>query len=80
LIDTNNAQQCKAQIDICRNPSLGLATKARACKSAGQKGSSGVTFHAPESAKECEGTNLHTPKRTPTLGVGVPIDSRIFGE
>jgi hypothetical protein len=27
---------------LCRNPSLGLATKARACKVAGQKGSPGV--------------------------------------
>jgi len=30
----------------CRNPRLGLATKARACKVAGQKGSLGVTLHA----------------------------------
>jgi hypothetical protein len=57
----------------CRNPSLGLTTKARACKR-----SPGITFHAPESAKECEGLNPHTPKETPTLGVGVPVDSRIF--
>jgi hypothetical protein len=27
------------------------------------------------SAKECEGMNPHTPKRTPILGVGVPMDS-----
>jgi len=36
--------------------------------------------HAPESAKECEGIDLHTPKGTPTLGVGVPVDSRMFRE
>ncbi len=60
---------------VCRNPSLGLTTKARACKGVGQKRSPGVTFHAPESAKECEGMNPHTPKGTPTLGVGVPVDS-----
>jgi hypothetical protein len=59
----------------CRSPSLGLTTKARACKSAGQEGSPGVTFHVLGSAKECEGMNLHTPKGTPTLGVGVPMDS-----
>jgi hypothetical protein len=59
----------------CHNPSLGLATKARACKSASQEGSPGVTYHAPRSAKECEGMNPHTPKGTPTLGVGVPVDS-----
>ena len=65
---------------ICRNPSLGLATKARACKSAGQEGSPGVTFHAFGSAKECEGMNPHTPKGTPTLGVGVSMDFQIFKE
>jgi hypothetical protein len=35
----------------CCNLNLGLITKARACKVAGQKGSPGVTFHAPKSAK-----------------------------
>jgi hypothetical protein len=29
---------------------------------------------------ECEGMNLHTPKWTPTLGVGVSIKSSIFKE
>jgi hypothetical protein len=64
----------------CRNLSLGFVTKARACKSASQEGSAGITFHAPESAKECEGMNLHTPKGIPTLGVGVPVDFQIFRE
>ncbi len=50
---------------MCRNPSLGLVTKARACKVTSQEGSPGLTFHAPESAKECEGMNPHTPKWTP---------------
>ncbi len=45
----------------CRNPSLGLATKARVCKVADQEGSPGITFRALRSAKECEGMNLHTP-------------------
>ncbi len=62
----------------CRNPSLGFVTKAGVCKSASQEGSPGVTFHALGSAKECEGMNPHTPKGTLTLGVGVPVDSRIF--
>jgi hypothetical protein len=44
------------------NPSLGLATKARACKVAGQEGSPGVTSHAPESVGKCEGMNPRTPK------------------
>jgi hypothetical protein len=47
---------------VCRNPSLGLMTKARVCKGAGQKGSSGITFHAHANVGECEGMNLHTPK------------------
>jgi hypothetical protein len=36
---------------LCRNPSLGLATKARGYKVAGQEGDPGVTSHAPGSAK-----------------------------
>jgi len=40
----------------------------------------GVTFHAPGSARECEGMNPHTPKWAPTLGVGGPVDSQIFRE
>ncbi len=64
-------EKCK----FCCNLNLGLATKARACKSAGQEGSQGVTFQAPRSAKECDGMNPHTPKGTPTSGVGVPVDS-----
>jgi hypothetical protein len=46
----------------CRNPSLGLATKARACKGAGQEGSLEVTSHALGNVGECEGMNPHTPK------------------
>jgi hypothetical protein len=57
-----------------------LATKARAYKNAGQEGSPGVTFHVLGSAKECEGMNPYTPKGTPTLGIGIPVDPRIFRE
>jgi hypothetical protein len=46
----------------CHNPSFGLTTKLKACKVAGQEGSSRVTSHAPKSAKECEGMNPHIPK------------------
>ncbi len=63
-------------IKLCRNLSLGLATKARACKSVGQEGTPGVTCHALGNAKEGEGKNPHIP----TLGVKVPVDSRIFRE
>ncbi len=47
---------------LCRNPSLGLATKARACKGAGQKGSPRITYHAPESVRDCKGMNPHKAK------------------
>jgi hypothetical protein len=44
----------KTYCDIwCRNPSLGLVTKARACKGAGQEWSLRITFHAL-GVKECE--------------------------
>jgi hypothetical protein len=56
----------------CRNPSLGLATKVRVCKRLGQERDPGVW----ESVK----MNFHTPKWTPMLGVGVPMDFRNFKE
>jgi hypothetical protein len=46
----------------CHNPNLRFGTKTRACEGASEEGSLGVTCHAPRSAKECEGMNLHTPK------------------
>jgi hypothetical protein len=67
--------QCKV---ICRHPNFGLVIKARACKGACQKKSQGITSHAPESVGECERMNPHTPKWTPILGIGVPMDSWIF--
>jgi hypothetical protein len=63
---------------MCHNLSLGLTTKAKVCKVGGQKGSPGVTSHAPKNAKECEGMNSHTCKWTLILGIEVPIDSQIF--
>jgi hypothetical protein len=57
---------------------LGLRSRQRACKGASQDYARESHFHAPRSAKECEGKNLHTPKWTPMLGVGVPMDSRMF--
>jgi hypothetical protein len=65
---------------ICHNPSLGLATKVRACKDEGQEGSSGITSHAPRNVGKCEGKNPHIPKGNPTLGVGILVDYRIFRE
>jgi hypothetical protein len=64
----------------CRNPNLGLVTKARTCKVASQDRSPRVTSHTLRSAKECEGVNPHTPKWTPILGVGIPNELLIFKE
>jgi hypothetical protein len=55
-------------------------TEAKAYKNVGQEGNSKVTFHALGNAKEYEGRNPHIPKGTPTLGVEVLVDSRIFKE
>jgi len=73
-----NASQTKE--NSCCNPSLGLATKARACKVVGQEGNSRVTSHVPMSVRKCEGMNPHILKGASTLGVGVLVDSRIFRE
>jgi len=66
--------------NYCRNPSLGLATKAKGLQGYGPRGSSGITSHTPGNVRKCEGVNPHTPKATPTLGDGVPVDSRNFKE
>jgi hypothetical protein len=62
------------------NPSLGFATKARACKGAGQEGSMGVTFHGLGNVGKCEGMNPRTLKWAPILGFGVPMDFQNFKE
>jgi len=59
----------KIEHEYCHNPSLGLATKARACKVASQKKKLG-------NERKCEGMNCHTPKGASTLGVGVSMDSQ----
>jgi hypothetical protein len=64
----------------CRNPSFGLATKAKGLQRCRPRGSPGVTSHTPGSVRKCEGVNPHTPKATPTLGDGVPLDSQNFKE
>jgi hypothetical protein len=45
----------------CRNPSLGLVTKARAYKSARQEGSLAGTSYTLGNGGECERMNLHIP-------------------
>jgi len=65
---------------LCHNPNPELVTKPRACKKARQEGDPGNTSYTPRSVGECERMNSHTPKVTPTWGVGVPKDSQIFKE
>jgi hypothetical protein len=65
---------------LCRNPSLGLATKAKGLQGYEPRGSPGVTSHTPGSVRKCEGVNPHSPKATPTLGNGVPMDFQNFTE
>jgi hypothetical protein len=71
----NNSIDLENTDPNCRNPSLGLATKAKGLQGCGPRGSPGVTSHTPGSVRKCEGVNPHTPKATPTLGDGVPVDS-----
>jgi hypothetical protein len=74
-----NLDSFMKQVD-CRNPNRGLATKAKGLQGCGPRGSPKVTSHAPRSVGKCEGVNPHTPKATPTLGDGVPMDFRHFRE
>jgi len=68
---------------------LGSRPRQRGCKVTGReegtlgvkaRGSPGVTSHTPGSVRKCARMNLHTPKATPTLGDGLPVDSRNFRE
>jgi len=62
---------------FCRNPSLGLMTKARVYKVVGQEGSQeshNILLGAWEGVKEW----TLTPQRSSTLGIGVLADSQIF--
>jgi hypothetical protein len=59
----------------CHNPSFGFTTKAKGLQRCGPRESPGVTSHTPGSVGKCEGVNPQTPKATPTLGDGVPVDS-----
>jgi hypothetical protein len=69
----------------CHDPNLGLVTKAKTWKGAGQKCNPRITFALLEvwgnlHSWECEGMNPHTPKWIPTLRVGIPMESWIFKE
>jgi len=59
------------------NPNLGFTTKARACKVAGQKGSSGVTSHAPISYGQKKGRESNWQFDSRPLKVGNRPDSLV---
>ncbi len=59
---------------------LGSRPRQKGLQGCESKGSLGVTSETPRSEGECEGVSHHTPKATPTLGDGVPVDSRNFRE
>jgi len=65
---------------LCRNPSFGLATKAKGLQGCRPRGSPGITSHTLGSVGKCEKVNPHTPKATPTLGDEVSVDYRNFRE
>ncbi len=65
----------------CRNPSLRLVTKAKACKVAGQEGGLGVTSHALGSANSAKSVREWTftlPSELPLWELESQMDSRIF--
>jgi hypothetical protein len=55
-------------------------TKAKGLQGCGPRKNLRVTSHTLESVGKCEGMNPHTPKTTPTLGDGVPMDFQNFIE
>jgi hypothetical protein len=67
-------------VAACRNPSFGLATKAKGLQGCGPRESPGITSHTLGSVGKYEGMNPHTPKATPTLRDGVSVDSQNFIE
>jgi hypothetical protein len=59
---------------------LGLRPRKKGLQGCGPRGNPRVTSHTPGSVRKCEGVNPHTPKATPTLGDGVPMESQNFRE
>jgi hypothetical protein len=64
----------------CNNLRLGLATKTKGCKVAGQMGDPGVTSHAPGSAKSVRESTLTFPSELPWWELDSQMDSQNFKE
>jgi hypothetical protein len=67
-------------VGFCRNPSLGLATKARGYKVAGQEGDPEVTSHAPRSAKSVREWTLTLPSVLPVVGAPESLERNYRGQ
>jgi hypothetical protein len=65
MICTPLQKKRKVQIVWCRNPNLGLTTKARGWKAMGQEEDPGVTSHALGSAKSVRAWTLTLPSELP---------------
>jgi hypothetical protein len=80
-IDSHNPTfRWDSNYPIVATLALGSRLRQKGLQGCGPKGSLGVTSETPGSARECEGVSLHTPRATPTLGEGVPVDSQNFRE
>jgi hypothetical protein len=64
------------QYKRCHDFNLRFVTKSKAWKGVGRKCNLGVTF----AFIGVWGMNPHIPKWTPILGVGIPMEFRIFKE
>jgi hypothetical protein len=73
-LDINNIEI----LTSCRNPNLGLATKAKGYKVTDQEGDPGVTSHAPRSAKSVREWTLSHPSEFPLWELESQIDVQIF--
>jgi hypothetical protein len=60
---------------LCRNPNLGLTTKTRGCKVAGQVGDPGVISHALGSAKSVKESTFTLPSELPWWELEFQMDS-----
>jgi hypothetical protein len=63
----------------CRNPSLGLATKARGLQGCGRRGRPGSHLTCSQECEKCEGMNPHTlPSELPLWELESQMDSQIL--
>jgi len=79
-VGQEEARELKPKGSLGVKPKGSPGAKAKGSPGVKARGSPGVTSHTPGSVRKCEGVNPHTPKATPTLGSGVPVESQNFRE